>query len=515
MDLNNAPSRSQQADEQLSNSSGGKYRLRELVKQVTKCVNTPDPDFLDSLLGIPGVIGAVHSTHSLHRLCAALRHHVDAATSTEDKAPLLNAWKLVTPLLKAFPHEPRLGFSAERLIVSMQKLAPLGAAEMILEGLSFGWMPRPMTIVCTLTKAQSRARSYEDLRLVTDLSVNALEAGALDLQDASTGKRLNVYLACTTDPKPSHQRISDDYAAERTIADVARRTELGLQVADALVKAGVAFSSETMSGRIDYSIRGIASVAAALGLECAVAAQRISAGELESARKRLGLGFDWSAPEFEVADQLLELKKLSESLLIGAVEIAGRCLSEQVGSDRGTQRTLTYHIDGRTVSHLLLAVESIDLARDEDGYVAVADLLLHCLQVPAVSKDVSWTAVRAALEWMSGEGIDQELQGQAILMVLPEALPRITDAELLGGRLTDRLLEYLEADPAMEKTIMPHLYAMGARFDELTAQHEHGHKPIASRKGRNGRPQHNLAVGAEARSTWFSDLVGWHDRSPQ
>lgn len=515
MNLNNALSRPHQTDEQLSNSSGCKYRLRELVEQVAKCVETPNPDSLNKLLGMPGVIGAVNGIHSLNRVCAALRHHVVAATSTEEKDLLLNAWKLATPLLKAFPQEPRLGLSAERLIVSMQKLAPLRAAEMILEGLSFGWTPRPMTIVCTLTKAQSRARSYEDLRLVTDLSVNALEAGALDLQDASTGKRLNVYLACTTDPKPSHQRISDDYAAERTIADVARRAELGLRVADALVKAGVAFSSETTSSRIDYSLRGIASVAAALGLECVVAAKRISAGELESARKRLGLGFDWSAPEFEGTDQLRELKKLSELLLIGAVEIAGRCLSEQIGSDWGAQRTLPYRIDGRTVSHLLLAVESIDLARDEDGYVAVANLLLYCLQVPTVSKDVSLRAVRVALEWMSRDGIDQALQGQAIMMVLPEVLPRITDAELLGGRLTDKLLEYLEAEPAMEKTIMPHLHAMGVRFDELTAQKEHGHKPVASKKGTNGRPQHNRAVGAEVRTTWFSDLVGWHDRSPE
>jgi hypothetical protein len=447
----------------------------------------------------------VRSTRAIGQICAALLRHVNDATSGNDPGALWNIWDLVVPLLGAFPHEQRLGFSAERLVVKMQRLNPLGAAAMILEGLDFGWAPRSSTNVFTWTEAQGAARSYEDLRLVTDFAVSILNRGAIDPSDVSVVQRMNVYLACTTDPRPAHQRIGPYYPREKTIVDVACRAVFGVQAADAAVRAGVPFIGETTYGRMDCSIRGLVSVGAALALECARAEGRITPSDFESARKQLSLNFDWVAPEFET-NKLLEYRKLSEWLLLESGQLALRCFTEPPSNVQEARIALRYHIEGRTLSNMLLALELADISHDEARCVGVAQLLWASLQVRDLARGICTDAVHAAFRWINRDGIDQATQGQAILLGLSQALYKIGDVELLG-RLADRLLEYLEADPSIETTVSSYLEAMGDRVDELVAEAEGRKKVVAPKNQPQTRTKKlQLPVG-NPDSTWFSDLV--------
>jgi hypothetical protein len=506
MGLENDPSTQRQPNEQLQNSRGSGYRLRELAKQVVAHVDTLALEPLRQLLLLPDALTAVRVTRAINQMCAALKRHVDEVTGAKNRDALEATWELATVLLRAFPEEPRLGFSAGRLVEKMQSVDPLKAAAMTLEGLKFGWAPRSRMNIFTLSKAQAAAGSYDDLRLVTDLWVSLLSSRGIDPEDLASAQRLNVYLACTTDPKPAHERIGSLYPEEETIADVARRTVLGVQVADAAMRAGVRFTSETTEGRINCSLRGIASVSAALGLECARAEGRITNAQVENVRNELSLAFAWTPPDFE-SHELGDLRDLSERLLMGCLQVACQCLNARECENEKLQPDIRYRLEGRTVSNILLALEKIALLPDESRCVEVAKLLSRSLQIPSVSREVSRKAIHVALEWMNQDGIDPVIQGHAIWTALSGTLPKIADVELLG-RLSERLLEYLARDPEAEEAVLSCLEAMGERSDELLEEAERKRRAAGSEQKRENKPTDTSSRRGGNSSTWFSDLLG-------
>jgi hypothetical protein len=263
---------------------------------------------------------------------------------------------------------------------------------------------------------------------------------------------------------------------------VAWRIQLGAQVADAAVRAGVEFSTPATAKRIDMSIRGIASVGALLRLECALKEGVLTEHAVEQVSKRFGVKFAWMAPDWRRED-LQRLYEISEFLLLEAVDIARSCFMEVDEGEQGVRVGVRYDVSGITLSNIILCLCKTELPCKEARCLAVAALLSHALQVPNVTNEVSKEAIHSALKWMDRDEEDPEIRGNAILAVLGYALPQITDAKLLH-KLAMRVCEYASAAPEMEATCHSYLDAMSARLDELTKKRER-------KEG----------------STWFSDLL--------
>ncbi len=501
MGLDNHTSASRHAGGELRSISGRGHRNQWLSHQLIAAVDRLDHGALSEVMAIAGCAEAVKASGwGIERLCAALKRQVAIATKTSDPNKLQAVWQVTPPLLGALPGEPRLGYSAERLVVEMQRADPVGAARMTLEAVQQGWSPKPKTNFFTLMGAQWAARSWEELSVVTDLSVRLLDMGRLDLTDGSTVERLNVLLACICDPRPAHQRIGEAYAQEVSISDVARRIQLGAQVAYAAVRAGVEFSTAATARRIDMSIRGIASVGTVLGLECASRQGLLTERAVEEASHKFGLGFAWVPPDWQRED-LQTLRAVSEGLLVAAVDIALSCFVEVDDGEQGSRADLRYALNGHTVSNIVLGVCVAKVACDDARCLAVAELLSQALQVSYVAKEVGRRAIQTALNWMDCDGVDPAARGAAILTVLSGAIPRISDANLLE-RMATRVCEYANAVPEMEATCLLYLDAMSARLDELTAQRE------GAQACDSGAVSGSVNVPrGKAESTWFSDLV--------
>ncbi len=485
----------------LRSVSSRRHRNQWLSQQIIGAVDRLNPGELRELLAIDGCTEALKkSDPAVARLCAALKRQVDAASETRSSTKLQAVWEVALLLLRALPGEKRLGFSAERLVFEMQKADPVGAASITLEAVQLGWSPTPRTNVFTLTAAQRVARSWEELKIVGDLSVALLDMGGLDLADPATRERLNVFLACTCDPRPAHERIGNSYPHEVSISDVAWRIQLGAQVADAAVRAGVNFSTNTTAKRIDMSIRGIASVGTALGLECGLRDGSLTRQAIQEQSRRLELGRAWAGPDWKQED-LGTLRAVSEWLLLAAVNIAQSCFMEVDDGHQGVRPDLCYALTGQTLSNLILGLCAANVPCDDTRCPAVAELLWRSLRVSHVAKDVSNRAIQGALNWMDCEALDPAVRGDAILAVLHHTITTINDIELLE-RMGTRICEYTKAVPEMYDRCSWYLDAMSVRRDELmdhkgTDRLPDSEPPSGSVAGRPRNPE----------ATWFSDMV--------
>lgn len=454
-----------------------------LSKEAIAAVDRLDPEKLSQLLQIEGCADELKSDEArTSQLYAALHRKVQEAQQKGCLEQLSAVWQMVLSIVSVSPSEPKLLSSAQKLLCKVQKLDPVGAARMTLEATDRGLSPTTKTNVCTLMAAQSAARSFEDLELVSDLSKRLLDDGWLDLNDPSLVDRLNVFLACTCSPVPAHHRIGVAYPEERSISDVARRTQLGAQVGYAVVRAGVNFSEPSTAERIDMSIRGIASVGAALRLECALREGLLTEDAVQRMSKRLGLNFSWMAPDWR-REEPSELYHMSEFLLLGAVDIARSCFVERDEGQHGVRVDVRYNLRGISLSNVILCLCKTELSCGDGRCLAVADLLAHALQVPYLANQVSKDAIYSALNWMDRDDEQPDIRGNAILTVLCHALPKIGDATLLE-KMSARVLEYAGAVPEIWEICSSYLDAMAARHDELTKNRQ--------KKGR---------------STWFSDLL--------
>lgn len=122
-------------------------------------------------------------------------------------------------------------------------------------------------------------------------------------------------------------------------------------------------------------------------------------------------------PDWQRED-LQTLRAVSEGLLVAAVDIALSCFVLVDDGEQGSRADLRYALNGHTVSNIVFGVCVAGVACDDARCLAVADLLLHALQVFYVAKEVGRRAIQTALNWMDYDGVDPAPRGATILTVL-------------------------------------------------------------------------------------------------